>query len=155
MSRRSTSRGRRRLLQATGALAATRLFPAIAADDPLPVFAELTEHLAGRVPKLERLALELPRVADNGNAVSMKVTMRGPFAPGMHVRSIALFAQKNPYPKMAEFEFVVPTSRVEIESRVRLAGTQRVVAVATMADDTLYAAYADVAVTFSACIDGT
>jgi sulfur-oxidizing protein SoxY len=45
--------------------------------------------------------------------------------------------------------------RVEVESRVRLAGTQRVAAVATLADGTLYAATADVIVTVSACIDGT
>jgi sulfur-oxidizing protein SoxY len=42
-----------------------------------------------------------------------------------------------------------------VESRVRLAGTQRIAAVATMADGTLYSATADIVVTVSACVDGT
>ena len=56
---------------------------------------------------------------------------------------------------MAVFHFPLPLARVEIESRIRLAGTQRVAAVATMADGTLYAATADIVVTVSACIDGS
>jgi len=146
---------RRRLLEAGVAIAAGNALPALAADELLPVYAELTAYLAGRSPRMERLVLELPRLADNGNAVPMKLTMPGPFADGAHVRAIALFAQKNPVPKMAEFEFPVPAPRVEIESRVRLAGTQRVIAIATMADGTLYGAHADVSVTLSACLDGT
>ncbi len=151
----SPSPMRRRLLEAGVAIAAGRALPAIAAADILPVYAELTAYLAGRALQMERLVLDLPRLADNGNVVPMKVAMPGPFAPGAHVRAIALFAQKNPVPKIAEFEFLAPSPRVEIESRVRLAGTQRVVAIATMADGTLYGAYADVAVTLSACLDGT
>jgi sulfur-oxidizing protein SoxY len=143
------------LLEAGVAIAVGRALPATAADDILPVFAELTAYLAGRTPRMERLVLDLPRLADNGNAVPMKLAMPGPFAPGAHVRAIALFAQRNPVPKLAEFEFLVPSPRVEIESRVRLAGTQRVVAIATMADGDLYGAYADVTVTLSACLDGT
>lgn len=155
MNARAPSPMRRRLLEASVAIAAGRAVPALAADELLPVYAELTAYLAGRSPRMERLVLELPRLADNGNAVPMKLAMPGPFAPGAHVRAIALFAQKNPVPKMAEFEFPLPSARVEIESRVRLAGTQRVIAIATMADGTLYGAYADVSVTLSACLDGT
>ena len=56
---------------------------------------------------------------------------------------------------MATFEFPVAVERVEIESRIRLAGTQRIVAVATMSDDALYAVGSDVVVTIDACMDGT
>jgi len=155
MNARVPSPGRRRLLEAGVAIATARALPAAAADDILPVYAELSAYIAGRTLRMERLVLDLPRLADNGNAVPMKLTMPGPFAPGAHVRAIALFAQKNPVPKMAEFEFPVAAPRVEIESRVRLAGTQRVVAIATMADGALYGAFADVSVTLSACLDGT
>jgi len=81
--------------------------------------------------------------------------MPGPFAPGAHVTSIALFSEKNPVPKMAQFEFPVPPAKVEIDSRVRLAGSQRVTAVAVLADGTVHAALADVSVTISACLDGS
>jgi len=70
-------------------------------------------------------------------------------------KTIGLFSQRNPVPEMAVFKFPVPLERIEIESRVRLAGTQRIVAVATMTDGVLYAAGAEVVVTIDACMDGT
>ena len=111
--------------------------------------------VGARAVRTERLVLDIPRIADNGNLVPVRIAMPGPFAPGAEVKSIHLFAQKNPVAQMAVFHFPVPVARVEVESRVRLAGTQRVAAVATLADGTLYAATADVIVTVSACIDGT
>lgn len=121
----------------------------------LPRFRELDLYLAGRAPRMERLVLDLPRIADNGNAVPMRVSIPGPFDPGAHVTAIRLFSEKNPVPLMALFEFPVPLARIEVDSRVRLAGTQRVTAVAELADSALYAAVADVSVTISGCLDGT
>jgi sulfur-oxidizing protein SoxY len=56
---------------------------------------------------------------------------------------------------MAVFEFPVPIERAEIESRVRLAGTQQVVAAAEMTDGTVYAIATEVIVTLAGCMDGT
>ena len=56
---------------------------------------------------------------------------------------------------MAVFEFPVAVDRAEVDSRVRLATTQRIVAVATMSDGALYAAAAEVIVTIAGCMDGT
>jgi sulfur-oxidizing protein SoxY len=56
---------------------------------------------------------------------------------------------------MALFEFPVPLARIEVDSRIRLAGTQRVTALAELADGALYAAVADISVTISGCLDGT
>ena len=53
------------------------------------------------------------------------------------------------------YRFIAPVEKIEIESRVRLAGSQKVVAVAVMSDDALYAAAADVIVTIAACLDGS
>jgi sulfur-oxidizing protein SoxY len=101
------------------------------------------------------LRLELPALADNGLAVPMKLTMTGPFAPGPTVQAIHLFSEKNPVPDMATFEFTAPLEKIEIDTRVRLAGTQKVVAVAVMSDGALYAAAAEVIVTIAACLDGS
>ena len=100
-------------------------------------------------------SLELPALADNGLAVPMKLAMSGPFAPGPTVQAIHLFSEKNPVPDMAVFEFPSPPDKVEIDSRIRLAGTQRVVAVAVMSDGALYGAAAEVIVTLAACLDGS
>jgi sulfur-oxidizing protein SoxY len=146
---------RRRALQVGGALALAPWLPARAAERDIADIPALTSFLAGRVPRWERIRLDLPRLADNGQAVPMKIVVDGPFAPGPYVKVIRLFSQRNPVPEMATFEFPVAVERVEIESRIRLAGTQRIVAVATMSDDVLFAAGADVVVTIDACMDGT
>ena len=85
----------------------------------------------------------------------MKVTVDGLFSPESRVTAIHLFSEANPVPEMAVFEFPAPVERVEVESRVRLAASQRIVAVATMSDDVLYAAAAEVIVTIAGCMDGT
>ena len=146
---------RRRALQAGGALVLARWLPARAADADIADVPALAAFLAGRVPRWERIRLDLPRLADNGQAVPMKIVVDGPFAPGPYVKVIRLFSQRNPVPEMATFEFPVAIERIEVESRIRLAGTQRIVAVATMSDDVLLAAGAEVVVTIDACMDGT
>ena len=144
---------RRRALAA--GLAALPLLPGLAWADVEPEVAAFKAYVAGRTVRPGRLVLDIPRLADNGNVVPVRIAMPGPFALGAEVRTIHLFSEKNPVPQMAVFHFPLPLARVEIESRIRLAGTQRVAAVATMADGTLYAATADIVVTVSACIDGS
>ena len=145
---------RRQLLRGVAAILATRVLPAIAAPE-LPDIPSLSQFLAGRTPRWERLRLTLPALADNGLAVPLKLAMPGPFAPDSHVHAIRLFSEKNPVPDMAVFEFLEPIERVEIDTRVRLAGSQKVIAVAEMSDGGLYAAAADVIVTIAACLDGS
>ena len=150
---------RRRWLQDAGAcaLGATTLLAraSAAAAQEMPAIPALTSFLAGRSPRWERLRLELPALADNGLAVPMRLTMAGPFAPGPALKAIHLFSEVNPVPEMAVFEFPSPPPKVEIDSRIRLAGSQRVVAVAAMSDGALFAAVADVVVTIAACLDGS
>jgi sulfur-oxidizing protein SoxY len=148
-------RNRRRVLQGAGALAIVGCLPARAAENGWPAIPALTAYLAGRVPLRERVRLDLPRLADNGLAVPLRIVVAGPFAPGPFVRTIALFSEINPVPEMAVFEFPSPVERVEIDTRVRLAGTQQIVAVAQLTDGRLYAAAAEVVVTLAGCMDGT
>ena len=152
---RHASRTRRRLLQSAAAFALVPWLPANAAADELPEIPALAAFLAGRKPRLARVHLTLPQLADNGQTVPMKVSVDGPFAPGPRVTAINLFSEANPVPEMAVFEFPVAVDRAEVDSRVRLATTQRIVAVATMSDGALYAAAAEVIVTIAGCMDGT
>jgi sulfur-oxidizing protein SoxY len=148
-------RTRRRVLQGAGALVVVTCLPVRAADTELPAIPAMAAYLAGRVPRHERLRLDLPRLADNGLGVPMRITVAGPFAPGPFVRSIRLFSEINPVPDMAVFDFPFPQERVEIDSRIRLAGTQRVAAIAEMTDGRVYAAAMEVVVTLAGCMDGT
>ena len=143
---------RRRLMQAAAAIAIVGARPVHAA---LPAIPSLDAWLAGRTPAFERIKLGIPAIADNGFAVPMRVSVAGPFAPGPYVKAIRLFSETNPVPDMAVFEFPVPIERAEIESRIRLAGTQQVVAAAEMTDGRVYAVATEVIVTLAGCMDGT
>src|SRR3981081_2631147 len=112
---------RRRMLQGAGAwaLAGPLLAGASsAAAQELPPIPALTSFLAGRSPRRERLVLELPTLADNGQAVPMRLTMAGPFAPGAAVQEIHLFSEVNPVPEMAVFEFPSPPPTARMRSRI-------------------------------------
>jgi sulfur-oxidizing protein SoxY len=143
---------RRRFVQGAVAIALVGVRPANAA---LPSIPSLDAWLAGRAPRFERIKLSIPAIADNGFAVPMRVSVDGPFAPGPYVKAIRLFSETNPVPDMAVFEFPVPIERAEIESRIRLAGTQQVVAAAEMTDGRVYAVATEVIVTLAGCMDGT
>ena len=143
---------RRRFVQGAVALVALLVRPVHAA---LPSIPALDAWLAGRTPRFSRIKLSIPAIADNGFAVPMRVAVEGPFAPGPYVKTIRLFSETNPVPDMAVFEFPLPIERVEIESRIRLAGTQQVVAAAEMTDGVVYAIATEVIVTLAGCMDGT
>jgi sulfur-oxidizing protein SoxY len=121
----------------------------------LPVIPAMSAFLAGRVPRWERLHLELPALADNGQAVPMRLSMTGPLDAGSTLQAIHLFSEANPVPEMAVFEFPVMPPKVEIDSRVRLAGSQHVVALAVMSGGGVFAAMSEVIVTIAACLDGS
>jgi sulfur-oxidizing protein SoxY len=152
------NKARRNLLQRTGAIAiAAPLagFALCASAQTLPALPVLTALLAGRVPRWEQLRIEMPLFADNGQAVPIRLSMPGPFAPGPSLQSIHLFSERNPVPDMAVFEFPTPPLKVEVDSRVRLAGAQRLVAIAVMSDGTTFAASAQVEVTIAGCLDAS
>ncbi len=150
---------RRKVLVASAALPWAALAPALAPlmarAEEEPDVAAFKAHVGNRRVSIGRLKLDVPRIADNGNTVPVKIQMPGPFAAGAEVRSVHLFSEKNPVPQMAVFHFPVALPRIELESRVRLAGSQRLIALATLADGSLHAASADIVVTVSACLDGS
>ncbi len=108
----------------------------------------------GKSAQRGRVNLELPLLADNGNSVPMKVSVESPMTEADHVKTIRLLSERNPERAMAVFHLGSRAGVAEVSSRVRLAGTQRVVALAEMSDGSLYMGTADVVVTLSACLDG-
>jgi sulfur-oxidizing protein SoxY len=137
------------LAGAAGALALPGA--ALAQLDPLdpPVRA-----LAGGAPvRKGRVTLVLPQLADNGNSVPIRITVDSPMTPADHVQSIHLYSERNPVPNMANFYLGPRAGKAEINSRVRLAGSQRVTAVAKLSDGTFWYDSAPIVVTLSACLD--
>jgi sulfur-oxidizing protein SoxY len=144
---------RRRFITALAGLAAAPLVPARAAAAAGPL-APLIEKITGGAPLQEgRVRLEIPRLADNGHSVPLKVGVESAMTAGDHVRSITLLSERNPRPLMAIFHLGPKAGRPEIATRVRLNGTQRVLAIAQLADGSYWSASAEVEVTESACLD--
>jgi sulfur-oxidizing protein SoxY len=146
---------RRRFLATLAGLAAAPLLPGQAARAAGPL-APLIDKITGGVPLREgRVRLELPRLADNGHSVPLRVTVESAMTAADHVRSITLLSERNPRPVMATFHLGPKAGRPEVATRVRLNGTQRVLAVAQLADGSYWSASAEVEVTESACLDAT
>lgn len=115
----------------------------------LPIFARGAEAKRGKVK------LELPVLADNGNSVPMKVSVESPMTEADHVKLIRLISERNPERQMAVFHFGPRSGAAELTSRVRLAGSQTVTAIAEMSDGSQWMDTARVQVTLSACVDET
>ena len=100
-----------------------------------------------------RVKLDIPVFADNGNSVSLTVSVDSPMTAADHVKSIHLYAARNPRPNIANFYLGPRTGRAKLSTRIRLGGSQRVLAVAALSDGSFWSGKADVVVTSSACWD--
>ncbi|GAA3871882.1 thiosulfate oxidation carrier protein SoxY [Celeribacter arenosi] len=109
-----------------------------AADDAIAAFT------GGEMAGEGGITLTAPEIAENGNTVPITVD-----APG--AVSIAIFAAGNPTPGVATFNFGPLAGSQTASTRIRLAGTQDVVAVAKMADGSFVQTSSTVKVTIGGC----
>jgi len=124
---------------------------ALAQVDPLD---PLVWVVTNGVPvKKGKVTVVLPLLADNGNSVPIRITVDSPMTEAEHVKSIHLYAERNPVRNMANFYLGPRAGKAEINSRVRLAGSQRVTAVAKLSDGSFWYDTAAIVVTLSACLD--
>jgi len=108
----------------------------------------------GRTVRAGRVKLEMPRIAESGHSVAMTVRVDSPMTAAEHVRAVHLLAEKNPVRDMASFYLGPHSGRAEISSRVRLNGSQRVVAIAELSDGTFWSDALNIEVREAACTDG-
>jgi sulfur-oxidizing protein SoxY len=99
------------------------------------------------------VSLTLPELADNGHLVPLHLKVDSPMTEASHVTHIYLVSQRNPVPLMCLFVLGPWNGRAEINTRVRLSGTQLVVALARLSDGTFRYQTQEVAVTEAACVD--
>jgi sulfur-oxidizing protein SoxY len=137
------------LAGAAGAFALRR--SALAQVDPLdPLVRSVTN---GAPVRKGKVTLVLPQLADNGNSVPIRITVDSPMTEADHVKSIHLYSERNPVRNMANFYLGPRAGKAEINSRVRLAGSQSVIAVAKLSDGSFWYDAAPIVVTLSACLD--
>ena len=140
----------RRIFLAAGA--ALLASPGIHAS--LPQMQEAIRKVTGGRPlNPGKVTLELPPLSENGHVVPMRVAVASPMTEADHVRAIHVFTEKNPQPNVASFRLGPRAGRAVVNTRVRLADTQSVVAIAEMSDGSLWTASAHVIVTLAACLE--
>jgi sulfur-oxidizing protein SoxY len=144
------ARGRRRALTtlAAGALAVV-VRPVLAT--PEEVAAALRETFGDRPITPGKVTLELPKLAENGAVVPTTVSVDSPMTERDYVKAIHLFAEKNPLPRVLEVHLGPHNGRARVMTRIRVAESQNITAVAVMSDDSLWSATMQVEVTVTGC----
>ena len=110
---------------------------------------------AGNTPQAERVQVLTPRLADNGLSVPLSVRIDSPMRADDHVQRVILLSNRNPRPVIAEFDLGPWSGRAEIATRVRLNGSQEVMALVQTSDGRWWQGTAEVEVTESACLDAS
>lgn len=126
-----------------------------------PAFAEpadregaIARFTGGAATLRGRVTLDLPPLVENGNAVTITVTVDSPMTPDDYVRRIAVFNDKNPQPNMITAHLGPRSGRAAVTTRIRLADTQRITAIAETSDGRFWSTTADAIVTLAACLEG-
>jgi len=134
---------------ATSALALSFGLPAHAT--PGKVNGRLAELADGDVPQTGRIRLNAPEIAENGNTVPVSVEVESAMSGDDLVESVTLLADGNPNPEVATFHFTALSGAARANTRLRLAKTQNVFAVARMADGSTFMDSKLVKVTIGGC----
>ena len=100
-----------------------------------------------------RIKLDLPPLVENGNTVAMAVTVDSPMTANDHVKAIHVFTEKNPQPNVISAKLGPRAGKAEIQTRVRLADTETVVAICEMSDGSFWSNTVDVIITLGACLE--
>lgn len=113
----------------------------------------LKENFGDRAITPGRVRLDLPQLVENGNVVPVTIEVQSPMSATDYVSKIYLFAERNPLPRMVEFQLGPHNGRARVAMRVRVASPQQLLAVAQMSDASLWSAAAQIDVTSAACGD--
>jgi sulfur-oxidizing protein SoxY len=148
---------RRQLLHLAGSAAVLGAVPTVLARPVHATPAMLATAIRNVVGEAEirtgRVKLDIPPLVENGNTVPLTVSVANPMTADNYVRSIHVFNEKNPQPNISNFYLGPHAGRAQISTRIRLADSQKVVAVARLSDDTFWSATVDVVVTLAACTE--
>jgi sulfur-oxidizing protein SoxY len=150
---------RRRFLIETAALAGAAgiglsLTPVPASATPASMRAAI-KKVVGEAPLNKgKLKIDLPPLIENGNAVPLVLTCDSPMTAEDHVKAMHVFTEKNPQPNVISIQLGPRAGRASVSTRIRLADSQKVVAIAQMSDGSFWSEEIEVVVTLAACLEG-
>ena len=157
MQRRDTST-RRRFLRLAGSTAVIGALPALISVRPVEATPEtmaaaIRTVTGGAVVQSGKVKLDIPPLVENGNSVPMTVTVTSPMTSTDYVKSIHVFNEKNPQPNLGNFYLGPRAGRAQVATRVRLADSQKIVAIAKLSDGSFWSVTSEVVVTLAACTE--
>jgi sulfur-oxidizing protein SoxY len=148
---------RRQFLGLAGSAAVVITVPIVtlrpARATPAMLAAAIRDVVGEAVVRPGKVKLEVPPLVENGNTVPMTVSVASPMTSDDYVKSIHVFNEKNPQPHIGNFYLGARCGRAQISTRIRLADSQKLVAIAHLADGSFWSATVDVVVTLAACTE--
>lgn len=124
---------------------------ALAQDKP-PTFDELMKKIVGdKKPEEGKVAIELPEIAENGNTVPYTVSVESAMSDSDYVKAVHVLSSGNPSPTIATFHFSPLSGAAKVSSRMRLAKTQDIYAVAELSNGNMLVGKRTVKVTIGGC----
>ena len=146
---------RRDLLAGMGAAGLLlSVHPSALAQDAGELAAAVAQFAQGQAVRTGRVRLDVAKLVDNGNTVPLTVEVESPMTAADHVAEIAIFNEKNPQRDVARFTLGARAGKARVVTRIRLATSQKLVALARMNDGSVWSDTVDVVVVLSACIEG-
>lgn len=134
-----------------GAVVLVRARPAQATPDAMK--AAIRDVVKGAPVRSGRVKFDVPPLVENGNTVPVTISVTSPMTEADHVVSIHVFNEKNPQPNVGNFYLGPRAGRGQISTRIRLADTQTLTAIAKLSDGSFWSVTADVVVTLAACTE--
>lgn len=101
-----------------------------------------------------RVTIDIPPLVENGNTVPITITVESPMTREDHVQRIAVFTERNPLPQVIVAHLGPRAGRASLTTRMRLATSQRIIAIAAMRDGSFWSESTEVVVTLAACVEG-
>jgi len=149
---------RRQALKAASAAVASAALPRAAQAQlqsfvPGQMEAAIRKVLGDAKIRKGKVTLDLPPLVENGNVVPMTVTVDNPMTKDNFVRAIHVFNEKNPQPNVISVQLGARAGKAEIATRIRLATTQKLTAIAELSDGSCWSDTQEVVVTLAACLE--
>ena len=148
---------RRQFLGLAGGAAVLGALPVVtvrpAAATPAMLASAIQNVTGGAAVRTGKIKLDIPPLVENGNTVPCAVTVDSPMTPTDYVKAIHVINEKNPQPNVVSVRLGPPAGQAKLSTRVRLADSQRIMAIAEMNDGSFWSDEVDVIVTIAACLE--
>jgi sulfur-oxidizing protein SoxY len=147
---------RRKIIHASAGLGVfgwARVVNAVEGSVDVALALAIKQYVGEATVRVGKVKLDVAELVENGNTVPLSVAVDSPMTATEHVKSIAIFNERNPQRDVMRFALGPRSGRALVATRIRLATTQKLVAIAQMSDGSYWSHTADVIVTLAACVE--